>query len=120
MGQRNLTIYTDDRDGKDLEGEPDPVFLAFRDRSWHLTLSDTNLKELERIVDDFTRHAASTQGKGQATKEPSNKYGVPVRTVREWARKGKGRQVVELNGLKIPGQRGRVDARIHELYDKHA
>lgn len=120
MGQRNLTIYTDDRDGTDLEGEPDSVYFAFRDRSWHLNLSDGNLKELERIVDDFTRHTAPVKGKGQGPKEPSNKYGVPVRTVREWARKGKGRQVVELNGLKIPGQRGRVDARIHELYDKHA
>ena len=52
MGQRRLTIYTDDRDGSDLEGEPGSVHLAFRDQSWNLNLSDQNLQELEQVVKD--------------------------------------------------------------------
>ena len=118
MGERRLTIYTDDRDGSDLDGEPESVYLAFRDRSWQLNLSDRNLRELENLVKDFTKHAASIQGKGQGPKQPRNKHGVPVATVRQWAQ-NEGKKFVEAAGLSVPGQRGRVDAKIHDLHDKH-
>ncbi len=118
MGQRKLTIYTDDRDGTDLDGEPESVYLAFRDRSWRLHLSERNLTELDGIITDFTKHAASIRGKGQGPKQARNKHGVPVAAVRLWAQ-NEGRKFVETAGLSVPGQRGRVDTKIHDLHDKH-
>jgi hypothetical protein len=119
MGQRMLTIYTDDRDGSDLDGEPESVYLAFRDQSWNLTLSERNLRELEKVVRDFTKHADARRGKGQGPKLPRNKHGVPVATVRHWAQ-NEGKKFIEAAGLSVPGQRGRVDAKIHDLHDKHS
>jgi hypothetical protein len=119
MGKRNITIFVDDRTGEDLEKQPKPVHLAFKDRSWNLVLSDKNLKELERVIADFTRHADSVKGKGQGSNDPRNSYGVPVKEVRRWAQ-NEGRKFIEPAGLAVPGQRGRVDERIHDLHDKHA
>lgn len=124
MGQRKLTIYTDDRDGTDLDGEPESVYLAFRDRSWRLHLSERNLAELDGVIADFTKHAASIQGQGRGPKQsrtkqqPRNKHGVPIAAVRSWAQ-NEGRKIVETAGLSVPGQRGRVDTKIHDLHDKH-
>lgn len=54
---KTVVKVLDDRDGTELPTDTEPVRLSFAEQEWSLYLSENNLEELSRVIQEFTRNA---------------------------------------------------------------
>jgi hypothetical protein len=91
MGYKKETVpvitVTDDKDGADLDPDTKPVPLSFKGKSYDLYLSPANVKELEKVLGEYTKHATpkGTRGRTATVKRELETYGLTAAQVREHA-----------------------------------
>lgn len=119
MAIETRKILTDDISGETGE-DVQTVSFGFRGAQYELELSDKSEKELAAALDKYievarrvTAQARTAASRG--TVDPQAREN--SRAARAWAQ-GAGEKTVKDAGLKIPGDRGRVDGRIMELWEE--
>lgn len=108
----------DDLDKKTTEGVQTVAF-SFEGKAYEIDLSEKNRAEFADVMSTYVkvaepvsapRTARSTSTVNTAAREDS-------RAARAWAQ-GAGEKTVKDAGVKVPGDRGRVDSRIIDLWEK--
>lgn len=91
MGQRVITLMTDDIDGTEFaEGEGRTVSFSFDNADYEIDLNDKNVNELRRALDPYivaAREVSKRSGGARQRRASSGKSdrGYEVAAVKEWA-----------------------------------
>lgn len=119
MAIETITILKDDLTGQPGE-DVQTVSFGYKGTTYELELSDESEKELAALLDPYVKVARRVQSQ---TRSAASRGTVDTqarensRAARAWAQ-GAGEKTVKDAGLKVPGDRGRVDGRIVELWEK--
>lgn len=111
-------ILIDDVTGK--EGDDiETVTFAFKGVSYEIDLGDETEKDLAGVLDPYIKVARRvTQSRASAPRSTgSSTAREDSRAARAWAQ-GAGEKILTDAGIKVPGDRGRVDSRVVELWEK--
>lgn len=119
MAIETQTILTDDITGERGE-DVQTLSFAFKGTTYELELSDASEKELASILNPYIKvgRKVTSQARTSAPRSnASNAAREDSRAARAWAQ-GAGEKIVTDAGIKVPGDRGRVDSRVIELWEK--
>lgn len=119
MAIETQTILTDDITGERGE-DVQTLSFAFKGTTYELELSDASEKELASLLNPYIKvgRKVTSQARTSAPRSnASNAAREDSRAARAWAQ-GAGKKTVEDAGIKVPGDRGRVDSRVIELWEK--
>lgn len=119
MAIETITVLKDDLTGKPGE-DVETVSFGFKGTTYELELSDESEKELASLLDPYVKVARKVTAQGRTSaprSSASNTARADSRAARAWAQSA-GEKAVKDAGLKVPGDRGRVDSRVIELWEK--
>lgn len=119
MAIETKKILTDDISGETGE-DVQTVSFGFRGAQYELELSDESEKEFAALLDPYVKVARRVQSQTRTAASRGTvdtKAREDSRAARAWAQ-GAGEKTVTDAGIKIPGDRGRVDSRVIELWEK--
>ena len=120
MGQRTITIFTDDLTGKDFqEGEGESVIFAYRDEFYRMDLSNESLAKFEKAIGNYIEKATSIENpyaeeepevprrRGRGTGIPAKADREQLDAMRTWLR-AQGHEV---------SSRGRIAGHLQDIYN---
>lgn len=119
MAIETQTILTDDITGEKGE-DVQTISFGFKGTAYELELSDASEKELASLLNPYIKVARKVTAQARTSAPRSSvdtKAREESRAARAWAQ-GAGEKTVTDAGIKVPGDRGRVDSRVIELWEK--
>lgn len=119
MAIETQTILTDDITGEKGD-DVQTISFSYKGTAYELELSDASEKELASLLNPYIKVArkVTSQARSSAPRgSVDTKAREESRAARAWAQ-GAGEKTVTDAGIKVPGDRGRVDSRVIELWEK--
>ena len=113
------TILVDDITGKE-GADIETVTFSFKGLSYEIDLGDDSEKEFAAALDPYIKVSRRVSSQARTSAPRSNvdtQAREDSRAARAWAQSA-GEKALEKAGIKIPGDRGRVDARVVEMWEK--
>jgi hypothetical protein len=120
------TVY-DDLDEKELPEDTKPTYFGWGGRRYEIYLSEQHQAAFEKAITkyvdaakDVTTQARTAQGSSSRRTRSSSSSAdkEQLAAMRAWAQSNV--KLLEENGLKVPGDRGRIAQGVHDLYQSHA
>jgi hypothetical protein len=133
MVQKVRVVFVDDLTGEQFaENDGETIKFALDGVSYEIDLTTANGEALRTILDPYTANARRTGGRStrlhvaRTSTASRNTAGLTrinldakdPKKIRAWANTAAGSKAIRDAGLDMPSDRGRINAKIAELFDK--
>jgi hypothetical protein len=115
MARKTIQIVTDDYSGEQLDAETAPIRVRVGRLAWNLYLSEDNERKLQDALAPFVKDAETAN-----ISDPSPRRGMSKSAAGSAEQRKRQRAAIQAfaksKKLKVPGDRGRIDASVAEAF----